>query len=103
MDRVTRMASQNAVVVFSKSTCSMSHAIQTFFHERGVHITMTVYTVDELPNGREIERVLTNLVGRGPPIPATFIGGHFVGPTERVMSLHLSGKLVPMLRDAGAL
>ncbi|ERM97642.1 hypothetical protein AMTRI_Chr01g132340 [Amborella trichopoda] len=101
MDNVKRMASQNAVVVFSKSTCPMSHAIQTFFHDLGVH--PTVHEIDELPNGREIERALANLVGRGPPIPATFIGGQFVGPTDKVMSLHLSGKLVPMLRKAGAL
>ncbi|ERN16925.1 hypothetical protein AMTR_s00057p00180300 [Amborella trichopoda] len=101
MDTVKRMASQNAVVVFSKTTCSMSHAIQSFFHELGVHVT--VHEVDELPNGREIERALAKLVSRGPSIPATFIGQDFVGPTDKVMSLHLSGKLVPMLRKAGAL
>jgi glutaredoxin 3 len=36
-------------------------------------------------------------------VPAVFVGGDLVGGTNRVMALHLSGELVPMLRNAGAL
>jgi glutaredoxin 3 len=36
-------------------------------------------------------------------VPAVFIGGKLVGPTDQVMALHLRGKLVPLLREAGAL
>jgi len=43
------------------------------------------------------------MVGRSPPVPAVFIGGKLVGPTDQVMALHLRGKLVPLLREAGAL
>jgi glutaredoxin 3 len=32
-----------------------------------------------------------------------FIGGKLVGSTNTIMSLHLSGKLVPLLKDAGAM
>ncbi|RLN15472.1 hypothetical protein C2845_PM02G26240 [Panicum miliaceum] len=65
-----------------------------------------VHELDEDPRGREIERALAGIAGRrgGPaPVPAVFIGGAYVGPMEAVMSLHLGGRLVPMLRSAGAI
>ena len=40
---------------------------------------------------------------RSSPVPAVFIGGTLVGTTDQVMSLHLGGQLVPLLRQAGAL
>jgi glutaredoxin 3 len=36
-------------------------------------------------------------------IPAVFIGGKLVGSTNEIMSLHLGGSLVPMLKDVGAM
>jgi glutaredoxin 3 len=38
-----------------------------------------------------------------PSRPAVFVAGRPVGSTEEVMSLHLGGKLVPLLRDARAI
>ncbi|MQL71525.1 hypothetical protein Taro_003842 [Colocasia esculenta] len=100
MDRVTKLASQRPVVIFSSSSCCMSHAVKAFFKDLGVNYL--AYELDEDPHEREMERALTRLIGRNPPVPAVFIGGKLVGPTDRVMSLHLSGRLAPMLRDAGA-
>jgi glutaredoxin 3 len=50
-----------------------------------------------------MERDLARRLGRSSPIPAVFIGGKLVGSTDRIMSLHLGGKLVPMLKAAGAI
>jgi glutaredoxin 3 len=36
-------------------------------------------------------------------MPVVFIGGKLIGGTNKVMSLHLGGELVPMLKNAGAL
>ena len=51
-----------------------------------------------------MERALLKILGgRGPPVPAFFIGGRLVSGTNKIMSLHLGGELVPMLMNAGAL
>ncbi|KAG0470511.1 hypothetical protein HPP92_017211 [Vanilla planifolia] len=101
MDKAMRLASQRAVVIFSTSTCCMCHAVKRLLCELGVN--PAVCELDEDPRGREMEKALAKLLGRNPPVPAVFIGGKLVGSTDKVMSLHLSGKLVPLLRDAGAL
>ncbi|XP_009383750.2 putative glutaredoxin-C14 [Musa acuminata AAA Group] len=101
MDKVMKLASQKAVVIFSLSSCCMCHTVKSLFHDLGVNAA--VYELDEDPRGREMGKALAKLVGRNPPVPAVFIGGKPVGSTDRIMSLHLGGKLVPLLRDAGAL
>ncbi|KAG6508578.1 putative glutaredoxin-C14 [Zingiber officinale] len=101
MDRVLRLSSQKAVVIFSVSSCCMCHTVKRLFMELGVDAA--VHELDQDPKGRDMERALAKMLGRTPPVPAVFIGGNLVGPTDKVMSLHLGGKLVPLLRDAGAL
>lgn len=95
-----KLASQRAVVIFSMSSCCMCHTIKRLFLELGVN--PAIYELDEDPRGREMETALVKLLGRS-PVPAVFIGGKFVGSTDRIMSLHLGAKLVPLLRDAGAI
>jgi glutaredoxin 3 len=50
-----------------------------------------------------MEKALARLQGHSTGVPAVFIGGRLAGSTDKVMSLHLSGNLVPLLRNAGAL
>ncbi|KAJ1283775.1 hypothetical protein BS78_03G152300 [Paspalum vaginatum] len=101
MDRVTRLASQRAVVIFSTNSCCMGHTVTQLFRQLGVNAT--VVDLDEDPRGKEMEKALARLMGRSPGVPAVFIGGRLVGSTDKVMSLHLSGSLDTMLRNAGAL
>ncbi|KAG6486659.1 putative glutaredoxin-C14 [Zingiber officinale] len=101
MDRVAKLAAQKAVVVFSVSSCCMCHAVQRLFCELGV--SPAVHELDKDPRGREMERALEKLVGRRAPAPVVFVGGELVGSTDRIMALHLGGKLKPLLRQAGAL
>ena len=98
-ERVRTLASQRAVVIFGASNCCMCHAVQTLFTQMGVSWAM--HELDKDPRGKDVERVLAGMVGPAwsTPVPAVFIGGRLVGPTDRVMSLHL----VPLLRQAGAL
>ncbi|KAK9086552.1 hypothetical protein Syun_028946 [Stephania yunnanensis] len=100
MDRVMKLASQKAVVIFSKSSCCMCHAIKTLFYDLGVN--PAIHELDEDPRGREMEKALQRL-GCNPSVPAVFIGGKLVNSTNTIMSLHLGGSLVPMLKEAGAL
>ncbi|KAL0395803.1 UNVERIFIED_CONTAM: Glutaredoxin-C5 [Sesamum calycinum] len=99
-----RMSRANPVVIFSRSTCFMCHAAKRLFCSMGVN--PTVYELDEYPGGKDLERVLLELVGGGGnavPVPVVFIGGKLVGGMDRVMGSHISGTLVPLLKEAGAL
>ncbi|KAK4423967.1 Glutaredoxin-C5 [Sesamum alatum] len=100
-ERVVRLASGSAVVIFSISSCCMCHAVKSLFCGMGVH--PTVYELDQDPRGKEIERALTRLLGAGSALPVVFIGGRLVGAMDRVMALHINGTLVPLLKEAGAL
>ncbi|KAF7039836.1 hypothetical protein CFC21_049782 [Triticum aestivum] len=100
-ERVRRLASQRAVVIFGTSNCCMCHVVKTLFTEMGV--SWTVHELDKDPRGKDVERALASMAGRSLPVPAVFIGGALVGPTDKVMALHLGGQLVPLLRQAGAL
>ncbi|KAL5983891.1 Glutaredoxin-C1 [Asimina triloba] len=104
MDKVNRLVSQDAVVIFSNSACCMCHSIKRLFCELGVNAR--VYELDEdASRGAEMEKALSRLLGRKSPLPVVFVGGRCVGSTNEVMSLHLSRDraLISMLRDAGAL
>lgn len=79
----------------------MCHTIKTLFN--GIGVNPAVHELDKDPNGREMEKVLARLLGRSPPVPIVFIGGQLVGSTDRIMTLHISGSLIPLLREAGAL
>ncbi|KAK2992020.1 hypothetical protein RJ640_014881 [Escallonia rubra] len=98
--RVTRMVCERPVVLFSRSSCCMCHTIKSLFADFGVN--PTVYELDEIPRGREVEQALLRL-GCNPAVPAVFIGGELAGGANEIMSLHLRRALQPMLKRAGAL
>ncbi|KAI3457805.1 hypothetical protein Pfo_014468 [Paulownia fortunei] len=101
LERIERMASANAVVIFSMSTCCMCHAVKRLFCGMGVN--PTVYEIDEDPRGKELEKALMRLLGGASAVPVVFIGGKLVGAMDSVMASHISGTLVPLLKEAGAL
>ncbi|XP_057982627.1 glutaredoxin-C1-like [Malania oleifera] len=101
MERIGRMAAENAVVIFSVSTCCMCHAVKRLFS--GMGVSPTVHELDRLPWGPDIERALAGLMGTSQAVPAVFVGGKLVGTMDRVMASHINGTLVPLLKDAGAL
>ncbi|PIN07509.1 Glutaredoxin [Handroanthus impetiginosus] len=100
MERLTKMVADKPIVIFSETSCCMSHTIKSLFYDFGVN--PTIYELDEIPRGREIEQAISRL-GCNPAMPAVFIGGEFVGGANEIMSLHLKRALKPMLQKAGAL
>ncbi|EES16092.1 hypothetical protein BDA96_08G130600 [Sorghum bicolor] len=103
MERVMKIASERAVVVFTLSSCCMCHTVTQLMADQ-LSVNALVHELDSDPRGKDMERALLKMLGgRGPAVPAVFIGGKLVGGTNRVMSLHLAGELVPMLKSAGAL
>ncbi|KAM3335405.1 hypothetical protein ACQJBY_029701 [Aegilops geniculata] len=101
-DMVTALASEGAVVIFGVRSCCMFNTMKALFADLGVSST-TVHELDKDPQGEEVERALAGMVSQSPAVPAVFIGGELVGRTDTIMSLHLKGQLVPLLRQAGAL
>nr|XP_043636948.1 glutaredoxin-C13-like [Erigeron canadensis] len=96
MDKIQALTSDNAIVVFTKSSCCLCYAVTILFRELGV--TPLVHELDNDPEGWKIEKALMSLGCSSPPVPAVFIGGDLVGSTNEVMSLHLRGNLIPMVR-----
>ncbi|KAK6922451.1 Glutaredoxin [Dillenia turbinata] len=102
IERVARLASESAVVIFSISTCCMCHAVKRLFCGMGVN--PTVHELDQDPRGgKDIERALMRLLGNSSAVPVVFIGGKLIGAMDRVMASHINGTLVPLLKEAGAL
>ena len=102
-ERVARMASGNAVVVFSASGCCMCHVVKRLL--LGLGVGPTVYELDQLGGGgREIQAALAQLLPpEQPPVPVVFVGGRLLGGVDKVMACHINGTLVPLLKQAGAL
>ena len=96
MEKIQALTSENGVVIFTKSTCCLCYAVTILFQELSVN--PVVYEIDQDPEGREMEKALPKQGCSSPPVPAVFIGGKLVGSTNEVMSLHLSGNLIPLLR-----
>ncbi|KAE8723020.1 Monothiol glutaredoxin-S13 [Hibiscus syriacus] len=97
-----KLVEENAVVVFGRRGCCMCHVVMRLLLGHGVN--PLVFEVDE---GKE-EAVAVNELSRfdggaGIQFPAVFVGGKLFGGLDRVMSTHISGELVPILKDAGAL
>lgn len=78
----------------------MSHSIKTLICSYGAN--PTVYEIDQMQNGLQIERALQQL-GCQPSTPAVFIGQEFVGGDKQVISLQVKNELANLLRKAGAI
>nr|XP_043621632.1 monothiol glutaredoxin-S1-like [Erigeron canadensis] len=100
MTTVTSLLSENPVVIFSKTTCCISHSIIALVRKFGAN--PTIYELDELSNGRGIERELMEL-GCDPSVPAVFIGKKLIGGANELITLNLEGKLKPLLINANAI
>ncbi|OMP05318.1 Glutaredoxin [Corchorus capsularis] len=100
MEVVTRLVAERPVVIFSKSSCCMSHTIKTLISSFGAN--PTVYELDEIQNGQQIERLLQQM-GCKPTVPAVFIGQQLIGGPNQIMTLQVKNQLVPLLKRAGAI
>ncbi|XP_047330969.1 glutaredoxin-C9-like [Impatiens glandulifera] len=102
-ETLRHLASGNAVVIFVISGCCMCHVVKQLLF--GLGVGPTVVELDRHGStGREMHALLRHFASEGQqPVPAVFVGGKFLGGIEAVMSCHINGTLVPLLKDAGAL
>ncbi|KAJ0964574.1 hypothetical protein J5N97_025712 [Dioscorea zingiberensis] len=92
--RIERLIRENPVIILSRRACCMCHVAKRLLANVGVHPT-----VIELEDAEAAAVVPPAATGS----PAVFIGGVPVGGLEGLMALHLGGRLVPRLREVGAL
>ncbi|CAA7402548.1 unnamed protein product [Spirodela intermedia] len=108
---IRSLVAENPVLILSRGGCCMCHVVKRLLLGLGVNPV-----VCELDEDREEAAIMEELTGAPrsaerhqwlapapPQLPAVFIGGRFVGGLDRLMAAHISGDLVPILKDAGAL
>ncbi|XP_021867164.1 monothiol glutaredoxin-S6-like [Spinacia oleracea] len=100
MEVVRHLVDEKPLVIFSKSSCYVSHSMKQLMRSYGANAT--VYELDEIPNGKEVEKVLLSM-GNKPSVPTIFIGHKFAGGSKDILTLQIQGKLVPLLIEAGAI
>ncbi|KAH7296287.1 hypothetical protein KP509_26G017700 [Ceratopteris richardii] len=86
------VTSSNPVVVVSRPGCCMSHAVTRLLCSLGVNPQ-----VIEIPSSEGVTS------DQHDEVPAIFIGGRLLGGIDRLLAAHISGSLIPQLKDAGAL
>ncbi|KAJ1402106.1 Thioredoxin-like superfamily [Sesbania bispinosa] len=100
---VIRMVSENAVIIIGRRGCCLCHVVKRLL--QGLGVNPPVYEFDENHEAAVAGQLSTHACCGGDTVqfPAVFVGGKFFGGLERVMATHISGELVPILKDAGAL
>ncbi|KAF4349287.1 hypothetical protein CsatB_005462 [Cannabis sativa] len=99
---IERLVGEKPVVIFSKLSCSMCHSVKSLIKNYGANVT--VYEIDEISNGQQIEReLLLKLGGCQPSVPAVYIGQKLIGGADIIFTLQLKNELVPLLIQARAI
>jgi len=96
---VQKMIADHPVMVFSKSTCPYCAMAKEVLNEVGVEYT--VEEIDGRKDGNELQNVFMQITGAR-TVPRVFIGGKCIGGGSDTQALQKQGKLVPLLREAGA-
>ncbi|KAK6919130.1 Glutaredoxin [Dillenia turbinata] len=99
------MVSENAIIVFGKTGCCLTHVVKRLLLTLGVNPAVCdVDKDDEESMIKELENISGSSDGQVEvQFPVVFIGGKFFGGLDRIMATHITGELVPELKKAGAL
>ncbi|CAM9184097.1 unnamed protein product [Phaeothamnion confervicola] len=91
---------QNAVVVFSKSSCPYCHNAKRALARIGCK--PLVVELNQVPDGSEIQSTLARMTGRR-TVPNVFVGGKAIGGGDDTEALLRSGELKRLVEEAGGL
>ncbi|XP_055809097.1 glutaredoxin-C9-like [Solanum dulcamara] len=102
--RVAKSISENAIIVVAIRGCCMCHVAKNLLLGLGANPTIfEVNDEDEDDVKKELSIIVSSAGGTTTELPAVFVGGNMFGGLERVISTHISGELVPLLKEVGAL
>ncbi|RLN30412.1 hypothetical protein C2845_PM05G29680 [Panicum miliaceum] len=93
-DEVRRAVAESPVLVVGRRGCCLSHVVKRLLQGLGVNPA-----VHEVAGEAEHAGIVDGDVA----LPAVFVGGRLLGGLDRLMAVHISGELVPILKEAGAL
>ncbi|XP_044963116.1 monothiol glutaredoxin-S9-like [Hordeum vulgare subsp. vulgare] len=96
-EAVRRAVAESPVLVVGRRGCCLSHVVKRLLQGLGVNPA-----VHEVADEAELAAAVAGdeaVVA----LPAVFVGGRLLGGLDRLMAVHISGELVPILKDAGAL
>ncbi|KAI3989356.1 hypothetical protein MKX01_026939 [Papaver californicum] len=111
------LVSENAVLVFGRRGCCMCHVMKRLLLALGVNPTVyevideadEISVINELLSATETHnndhkgRKETHIDNSELQFPAVYIGGKLFGGLDRLMGAHITGELIPKLKQAGAL
>ncbi|KAL2528976.1 Glutaredoxin-C2 [Forsythia ovata] len=97
--KIEEITSSNPAVVFSKSYCPYCARVKKLLTEIGA--SFKAVELDTESDGSEIQSALAELTGQR-TVPNVFIGGKHIGGCDTTTGMHQSGKLVPLLTEAGS-
>ncbi|KAK2665813.1 hypothetical protein Ddye_004387 [Dipteronia dyeriana] len=110
-NNIQSMVSENAVIVFARRGCCMSHVVRRLL--LGLGVNPAVHEVDEEDEVGVLDELemIINKPNIGIDLdhhqkvqfPAVFIGGALFGGLDRIMATHITGDLIPVLKQAKAL
>ncbi|KAK1321021.1 Glutaredoxin-C9 [Acorus calamus] len=100
------LVKENPVLVLGRRGCCMCHVVKRLL--LGLGVNPAVCEIDgggdeEARFTAELAATAATASGSVPQLPAVFIGGRLVGGLDRLVAVHISGELVPILKEAGAL
>lgn len=106
--RVAKCVSENAIIVVAIRGCSMCHVVKNLL--LGLGVNPTIFEVND-EDEDDVKKELSIIVGGGGSsgsggtmeLPTVFVGGNLFGGLEKVVATHISGELVPILKEVGAL
>lgn len=101
VEEVKLKVSSNKVVVYSKTYCPYCAKAKSALANAGLKDYVLI-ELDEMDDGAEFQDALKKITGAS-SVPRVFIGGKFVGGGDDIKRLQDTGKLKPMLEQAGAL
>ncbi|KAE8803727.1 Monothiol glutaredoxin-S5 [Hordeum vulgare] len=90
-EAVRQAVAESPVLVVGRRGCCLTHVVKRLL--QGLGVNLAVYEVAAAVTGDEAVVAL----------PAVLVGGRLLGGLDRLMAVHISGELVPILKDAGAL
>ncbi|KAG2590693.1 monothiol glutaredoxin-S5-like [Panicum virgatum] len=95
---VERAVAESPVLVVGRRGCCLSHVVKRLLQGLGVNPA-----VHEVADEAALAGVVPPGGAEAAALPAVFVGGKLLGGLDRLMAVHISGELVPILKKAGAL
>ncbi|KAI3710223.1 hypothetical protein L2E82_39998 [Cichorium intybus] len=101
---VGELVAENSVMVFGRRGCCMCHVVKLLL--LGLGVNPTISAVEEGDVAAVIGQ-LSKITGEDDgtliEFPVVYVGGKLFGGLERLIATHITGELVPMLKEANAL